>query len=105
MDLHGRRALVTGGTGSIGRAIAARLAGAGATVVITGRDERRGEEVIAGIRANGGKVDFARADLASGGPAVRELADRAGDIDILVNNAAANIHGAIIPVDGGLTAV
>jgi len=91
--LDGRRALVTGGTGGIGRAIAARLAGAGATVVITGRDARRGEEVAARLRADGAKADFVQADLSGGGAAVRELVDRAGEIDILVNNAAAVVTG------------
>ena len=87
--LDGRTAVVTGGTGGIGRAIATTLAAAGASVIVTGRDAARGGEVIDRIRADGGKAEFVRADLGGGAAAVRELADEVGDVDILVNNAAA----------------
>ena len=87
--LDGRTALVTGGTGGIGRAIATTLAAAGASVIVTGRDAARGGEVIDRIRADGGKAEFVRADLGGGAAAVRELADEVGVVDILVNNAAA----------------
>lgn len=87
--LDGRTAVVTGGTGGIGRAIATTLAAAGASVIVTGRDAARGGEVVDRIRADGGKAEFVRADLGGGAAAVRELADEVGDVDILVNNAAA----------------
>lgn len=87
--LDGRTALVTGGTGGIGRAIATTLAAAGASVIVTGRDAARGGEVVDRIRTDGGKAEFVRADLGGGAAAVRELADEVGDVDILVNNAAA----------------
>src|SRR5258708_35146157 len=85
-ELSGRRALVTGGTSGIGRATAEALAREGAHVLISGRSEARGAEVVAAIEAAGGKAEFVRADLES--PAnVRALAKRAADVDILVNNA------------------
>jgi NAD(P)-dependent dehydrogenase (short-subunit alcohol dehydrogenase family) len=93
-ELSGQRALVTGGTSGIGRATAEALAREGAHVVISGRSELRGAEVVAGIKDAGGDAEFVRADLESPGD-VRALAARAGDIDILVNNAG------VFP--GGLT--
>lgn len=90
--LQGRTALITGSTSNIGRSIAVAFAREGAHVVVSGRDEARGAEVVAEIRADGGKADFARADL-DGSPALsKALADEAsallgGRVDILVNNA------------------
>jgi NAD(P)-dependent dehydrogenase (short-subunit alcohol dehydrogenase family) len=85
-----RKALVTGATSGIGQAIAEALAAQGAHVLVTGRDGRRGEQVVAGIRAKGGKADFVVADLAST-QSVTNLAAQAekilGGVDILVNNA------------------
>jgi NAD(P)-dependent dehydrogenase (short-subunit alcohol dehydrogenase family) len=87
-SLNGRNALVTGSTDGIGAAIARVLAEAGAHVVVSGRDTARGEKVVAAIAGRGGSATFVRADLADGGAAVRALAEAAGPVDILVNNAA-----------------
>src|ERR687891_241811 len=87
-DLEGKRALVTGGTSGIGRATAEALAREGAHVVITGRSEQRGAEVVAAIEEEGGSAEFIRADLAWADQ-VRALAERAADVDVLVNNAGA----------------
>ena len=86
MTLQGKTALVTGGTSGIGRAVAQRLARHGAQVIVTGRDKQRGDEVIAGIEAEGGKARFIAADLANFDD-VRRLAETAADVDVLVNNA------------------
>lgn len=91
--LEGRSALVTGSTGGLGVAIAQALAHAGAFVVVSGRNERRGDDVVAAIRASGGGAAFVTADLAGGASATRDLAERAtraagGRVDVLVNNAA-----------------
>jgi NAD(P)-dependent dehydrogenase (short-subunit alcohol dehydrogenase family) len=93
-NMSGRRALITGGTSGIGRATAEALAHEGAHVLISGRSEARGAEVVAAIEAAGGEAEFVAADL--GSPAdVRALAERAANVDILVNNAG------VFP--GGLT--
>lgn len=81
-ELAGRRALVTGGTAGIGRAAADLLVRAGAEVVITGRDAERGVKAADALGAR-----FIAADL-SDLESVRALADSAGEVDILVNNAA-----------------
>jgi NAD(P)-dependent dehydrogenase (short-subunit alcohol dehydrogenase family) len=70
----------------IGRAVAARLASEGAEVIISGRDEVRGREVVEAVTAAGGKARFIAADLASFAD-VRRLAQAASDVDVLVNNA------------------
>jgi NAD(P)-dependent dehydrogenase (short-subunit alcohol dehydrogenase family) len=86
MSLHGKTALITGGTSGIGRAVAQRLASEGAQVIITGRDEARGSEVVANIESGGGEARFISADLASFED-VKRLAAIAADVDVLVNNA------------------
>ncbi|MFC3893999.1 SDR family NAD(P)-dependent oxidoreductase [Lentzea rhizosphaerae] len=90
--LQGRTALVTGSTSNIGRAIAVALAGEGAHVVVSGRDDVRGAAVVDQIRRAGGRADFARADLDGSAAASRALASKAaellgGRVDVLVNNA------------------
>ena len=86
MTLQGKTALVTGGTSGIGRAVAERLAGQGAEVIISGRDHDRGAEVLAAIESAGGKARFIAADLASFED-VKRLAETTSDVDVLVNNA------------------
>ena len=81
-----RTALVTGSTAGIGAATARLLAAEGYDVVVSGRDETRGAEVVATITAAGGTARFVRADL-SDLDSVRELAAAAGPVDVLVNNA------------------
>lgn len=90
--LHGRTALVTGSTSGIGAAIARTLATAGATVLVTGRSEVRGHEVVQGILDDGGSARFLAVDLAAPQAQLRSFAAEAtallgGRIDILVNNA------------------
>ena len=89
-SLEGKRALVTGGSRGIGRAIAAELAGAGAEVVIgyhRGRDEAASlAEEIGGTAV--------QADVSSPEEAAR-LVEEAGDLDILVNNAGLTRDGLL----------
>jgi NAD(P)-dependent dehydrogenase (short-subunit alcohol dehydrogenase family) len=85
-NLEGERALVTGATSGIGRAIALQLARDGAEVVVHGRDTARGAETVEAIISAGGKASFAAADLSDAAD-VRRLANEVGDVDILINNA------------------
>ncbi|BCJ29498.1 SDR family NAD(P)-dependent oxidoreductase [Actinocatenispora sera] len=90
--LQGRTALVTGSTSNIGRAIARAFAAEGAHVVVSGRDDNRGDAVVAEIERAGGRASFVRADLDGTAEASQALAAEAtrrlgGRLDILVNNA------------------
>src|SRR3954447_9529637 len=85
-DLKGSRALVTGATSGIGRAVALRLAADGASVTAVGRSVERGRDVVAEIERAGGQARFLAADV-SDPAAVRALVEQAGEMDILVNNA------------------
>jgi NAD(P)-dependent dehydrogenase (short-subunit alcohol dehydrogenase family) len=86
MSLEGKRALVTGATSGIGRATAEALGREGATVLVSGRDETRGREVVDTIRAAGGDAELMAGDLSSA-EGVAEVLHRAGEVDVLVNNA------------------
>ena len=93
MNLAGRRALVTGASGNIGRGIARRLAEAGADVVVHYfRDEAGARRTADEITAADGKADVVRADLSSEEAACRlfdELSAGNRAITCVVNNAAA----------------
>jgi 3-oxoacyl-[acyl-carrier protein] reductase len=89
-SLEGRTALVTGGSRGIGKAIAAELAGAGATVVLgyrSGAEEAEGVASEIGARA-------VQADVSEVEDAKR-LVEEAGDVDILVNNAGVTRDGLL----------
>jgi NAD(P)-dependent dehydrogenase (short-subunit alcohol dehydrogenase family) len=88
MELEDQRVLVTGATAGIGQEAAKLFARRGAAVVITGRDTERGAQTVAAIEAAGGRAEFVAADL-NDIESVRRLAERAGEVDVLINNAAA----------------
>jgi NAD(P)-dependent dehydrogenase (short-subunit alcohol dehydrogenase family) len=97
-SLSGRIALVTGATSGIGRETAIRLAREGAEVIVHGRDAGRGEQVVAEIAQAGGKARCITADLSD--PAeIRRLADEAGEVDVLVNNAGFSWFGPTADLD------
>ena len=102
--------LVTGATDGLGKALAAELAGTGATVLLHGRDQDRGEGTLAELRAKTGNetVGWYRADLSSLAE-VRSLAEQVAAeherVDVLVNNAGIGTtldgdRGRLESVDG-----
>ena len=97
-ELDGQRALVTGATSGIGRAIAVKLASQGAEVIIHGRDGTRGAEIVKEIKVSGGKARFIAADITDSVD-VQRLIDETGDIDILVNNAGYSAWGPTADFD------
>jgi uncharacterized protein len=90
MLLSGKTVLLTGATGGIGHAIARRLHGAGAKLILTGRRT----DVLDGLVAELGAQSLA-ADLADRA-AVSRLAEECADVDILVANAALPASGALL---------
>ena len=89
--------LVTGATDGLGRALATRLAGEGATVLAHARSEERGREALGALLDGPGDVRLVVGDLASLAD-VRALADQVPErLDVLVNNAGI---GTSLPGDG-----
>jgi 3-oxoacyl-[acyl-carrier protein] reductase len=90
-SLTGKVAIVTGASNGIGRAIAERLAGEGAAVVVNyGKSVDKAKEVVAGIESKGGQAIAIQADMSKVQEVRRLVHDtiqRLGRLDILVNNA------------------
>ena len=95
MDLRGRGALVTGGSGSLGTAIALALADAGCDIAVGYVGNRDGaDETVGGVEKLGRKavrVQIDQTDPLAIEPAVAQAARDLGRLDILVNNAGWNI--------------
>jgi NAD(P)-dependent dehydrogenase (short-subunit alcohol dehydrogenase family) len=107
--LKDKVAVVTGSTRAIGRAIAIRFAGEGASVVVTGRTEADGATTVAMIERAGGQATFVSADLEKHSDVQRVVdhgAERFGRLDVLVNCGAATdlagpggVDAALLDVD------
>ncbi len=94
-DLNKRVAFVTGGNGGIGLGMAKGLAGAGATVVIAGRNKNKAQSALSELRALGAQAEFAELDVlqeASCHQAIQHAVDKFGRLDILVNNAGTSVR-------------
>jgi 2-deoxy-D-gluconate 3-dehydrogenase len=92
--LQGKAALVTGGNGGIGLAMAQGLAQAGATVAIAGRDEAKNAAAVKLLGPGASSLMCDLRDDAACRGMVDEAARRFGRLDILVNNAGTNIRKA-----------
>jgi NAD(P)-dependent dehydrogenase (short-subunit alcohol dehydrogenase family) len=104
-DMTGRTVVVTGGNSGIGQATAVGLARAGARVVITARDERRGAAAVDAIRSESGSQSvelavFDLASLASVRAGAAELLERCPRLDVLVNNAGIVLTDRRLSDDG-----
>src|SRR5262245_53299521 len=91
--LSGQVAVVVGGTGTLGGALAEGLAQAGARVVVAGRSAERGHERVAAIEKLGGAATFLDVDVmqrTSIEELLRQTLVRCGRVDALINGAGVN---------------
>lgn len=97
--LHGRVAVVTGGSSGIGKAIALRFGAEGATVVVTARRLALCEQTVGQIREQGGAAWAIQTDVTDERQVERLIAEtvaRYGRLDILVNNAGLGGGGGLL---------
>lgn len=95
--------VITGGTGVLGKAIAAHLAEEGAKVVILGRKAEVGNEIVNGIKAKGGEAMFLVTNVLDAAVLEQNRADilkAYGRVDALLNAAGGNMPGATIAPTG-----
>jgi NAD(P)-dependent dehydrogenase (short-subunit alcohol dehydrogenase family) len=98
-DISGKVAVITGGTGVLGGAMAVGLARAGARVVVLGRKKENGDAVLKKINEAGETAMFVQADVldaAQLASAKEQILREHKTIDILVNAAGGNMPGAVI---------
>ena len=101
-NIKGYVVVSTGGTGVLGRAIAKYLALNGAKVVILGRKEEIGQEIVADIKAAGGQCEFLKTDVMNQEVVQQNcdyIVEKYGRIDTLLNAAGGNMKGATIAPD------
>ena len=99
-DIKGNVVVITGGTGILGRAIAAHLAEEGAKVVILGRKAEVGNQIVEEIKQQGGEAMFLTTNVLDRAALEQNLADvlqAYGRVDALLNAAGGNMPGATIP--------
>lgn len=102
-DIQGKVVVITGGTGVLGKAIAAHLAEEGAKVVILGRKTEVGNAIVNEIKEKGGEAMFLVTDVMNRELLEKNLADvltAYGKVDALLNAAGGNMPGATIGPDG-----
>jgi short-subunit dehydrogenase len=94
VELDGKRILISGATGGLGRAIAEQLAGAGAKLVLSSRRQKELLELAEALPGGERTHDVIVSDLAEAGAAEKLIRD-AGDLDGLVANASLPASGRL----------
>lgn len=102
-DIKDYVVVITGGTGVLGRTIAKYLAKEGAKVIVLGRKENVGAEIVADITAEGGSCEFMKTDVMCQQTVkqnCKDILEKYGRIDTLLNAAGGNLAGAVIAPEG-----
>jgi short-subunit dehydrogenase len=94
VELEGKRVLISGATGGIGRAIAQELAGRECRLVLSSRRREELEQLARSLPGGVQRNEVVVADLAEPG-AAEKLVEDAGDIDVLIANAALPASGKL----------
>ena len=102
-DIKEQVVVITGGTGVLGKAIAAHLAEQGAKVVIMGRKAEVGNAIVEDIKAKGGEAMFLTTNVLDEAVLeqnLKDILDKYGRVDALLNAAGGNMPGATIGPNG-----
>ncbi|HYZ73038.1 MAG TPA: glucose 1-dehydrogenase [Chthoniobacterales bacterium] len=97
-DYTNKIVLITGGTSGIGKATGIAFANAGAKVILTGRREKEGAEVVTEIKQLGGTASFVRADVSKDADIVKAIdfvVANYGRLDVAFNNAGVEMLGPL----------
>lgn len=100
-SLHDQVAVVIGGTGVLGGALAQGLAEAGAFVVVAGRGNERGQACVERIEAAGGQAAYEMVDVTERSSIEALLAAvlrRRGQVDLVINGAGVNVASSYFDV-------
>jgi NAD(P)-dependent dehydrogenase (short-subunit alcohol dehydrogenase family) len=99
--LEGKSAIVTGATSGMGKAIAERFVQEGASVIVSGRDDKRGTELEALLKQQGGRVKFVQGDvgeIATNERLVKLAVEHFGKLDLIVTNAGNLGLGSVVDI-------
>lgn len=98
IDLTGRTAVIVGGSGGLGEAMAHTLSGAGAAIALVGRNQAKLDKVAGELKARAGKVETFTADMTSESDVKRmaqEVNAKFKNPQILINSAGINIRKSV----------
>ena len=98
IDLTGKTAVIVGGSGGLGEAMAHTLSGAGAKIALVGRNQAKLDKVSGELRAKGATVEGFNADMTSESDVKRlagEVNAKFKNPQILINSAGINIRKSV----------
>jgi NAD(P)-dependent dehydrogenase (short-subunit alcohol dehydrogenase family) len=102
MRLEGKVAIITGATSGMGKGIAQRFVKEGASVILSGRDEERGNELMKSLQHEGGRAVFVKGDVSeakTNEDLVHAAIHHFGKLDIIVTNAGKLGLGSVTDID------